>query len=437
MRMQFAMGGVVLLTVCGTAIAQAPRTATVPMSSVFVDPLNGLSLDDAIAQALSHNPSIVGIRQQVDVARGESVQARLRPNPTLGFEQRTEPAGTDSLSMVTVEWPLDLFRQPAREAVAEARVRAASSGTADRERTFASQVRGSYGDVLIAIRNLEVLEQVIHETSRQRDVLTARVDAGRSAPLERDVLHVELGRLEADHLLQVGEVETALIRLKRLLGLPSHTPLSVKSRLETLIAADGEGPAPTESYARADVREAEARVSIADALLTQATQEGRFDVNLYGAYMRMDAGFPQLGLTPTGGVEQVRGVFHYVTGGLRMTLPIRNRNQGAVAAAKAEQAISQSALNAVRLSADAEHASARAQDARARAAMRVYRDGVLTLARKNLSTVEETYELGRLTLLDVVTERRRYLDVERGYSDALRAGYEARTALLTATGGGR
>ena len=139
------------------------------------------------------------------------------------------------------------------------------------------------------------------------------------------------------------------------------------------MAAEGEGPAPIEGQARADIREAEARVGVADALLNQATQEGRFDVNLYGAYMRMDAGFPQLGLTAAGGLERVRGVFHYVTGGLRITLPIRNRNQGAVAAAKAEQAISQAALEAVRLSADAEHAAARTQNARARAAIRLYR----------------------------------------------------------------
>ena len=223
MRTQFAMGGLMLLTICGTAIAQAPRIAEVPLSSAFVDPLHGLSLDEAIAQALSRDPSIVGSRLQVDVARGERVQARLRPNPTLGFEQRTEPAGTDSLSMVEVEWPLDLFRRPAREAVAEARVRTVSNGTADRERMFASQVRASYGDVLIAIRNLEVLEQVIHETSRQRDVLTTRVDEGRAAPLERDVLQVELGRLEADRFLQVAGIESALIRLKRLLGAPTDT----------------------------------------------------------------------------------------------------------------------------------------------------------------------------------------------------------------------
>lgn len=435
MTRQLAIGVVMLLVAGGIAKAQTAPTE-VPTSSMFVDPVNGLSLDDAITGALSHDPSIAGIRQQVDVARAEGVQAHLRPNPTLGVEQRTEPAGTDSLSMVTVEWPLDLFRRPAREAMAEARLRAVASATADRERQFATQVRSIYGEVLIAIRNLDVLEQIIHETSQQRDVLSARVDEGRSAPLERDVLQVELGRLEADRLLQVGRVEAVLIGLRRLLGLPSDAPLSVKARLETVMAAEGVGPAAG-SRTRADVVEAEARVTVADSLLTKATQDGRFDVSLYGAYMRMDAGFPQLGLTPTGALEQVRGVFHYVTGGLRISLPIRNRNQGAVAAAKAEQAISRSALDAVRLSVDAGHAAALAQDDRARAAMRVYRDGVLALARKNVSTVEQTYELGRLTLLDVVTERRRYLDVERGYSDALRAGFEARTALWAATGGGR
>ena len=51
--------------------------------------------------------------------------------------------------------------------------------------------------------------------------------------------------------------------------------------------------------------------------------------------------------------------------------------------------------------------------------------------------VQQSYELGRSTLLDVLGELRRYLDVERAYSEAMRQAYEARTARLLATGGGR
>ena len=48
--------------------------------------------------------------------------------------------------------------------------------------------------------------------------------------------------------------------------------------------------------------------------------------------------------------------------------------------------------------------------------------------------VRQTYELGRGTLLDVLTEQRRYADVERAYTDALREAYDARQTLKEAMG---
>ena len=151
--------------------------------------------------------------------------------------------------------------------------------------------------------------------------------------------------------------------------------------------------------------------------------------------MRMDAGFPQTGIAPDGGFERIRGVFHYAVGGLKVSLPFGNRNQGTRAAATAERALAVSALEAARLDADAERAAARARDRHAREAVRVYRDGLLALARATLRTVEQSYELGRGTLVDVIDERRRTLEVEREYASALAAAFEARTDLLTATGG--
>jgi outer membrane protein TolC len=64
----------------------------------------------------------------------------------------------------------------------------------------------------------------------------------------------------------------------------------------------------------------------------------------------------------------------------------------------------------------------------------LYASGAQTLARQNLTVLGQSYELGRVTVFDVMAERRRYLEVERGYTDALRAAYEARTALNRALG---
>jgi cobalt-zinc-cadmium efflux system outer membrane protein len=50
---------------------------------------------------------------------------------------------------------------------------------------------------------------------------------------------------------------------------------------------------------------------------------------------------------------------------------------------------------------------------------------VREVARQNLEVVRQTYTLGRTTLLDVIAEQRRYIDIETGYTDALKQVYDA------------
>ena len=176
-------------------------------------------------------------------------------------------------------------------------------------------------------------------------------------------------------------------------------------------------------------------MELADAKADRAARDGRFDVSLYASYMRMDSGFPQRGLGPAGEFERVRGQFNYIAGGATISLPLFNRNQGDIASAKAEHASATAALDASRLNAESEAAAARVQYERAREALGLYTDDMRTLARQNLTVVGQSYELGRVTVFDVLTEQRRYLDVEMAYADALRAAYEARTALNLALGG--
>ena len=421
-----------------SAVAQAPVSE--PVAKQYVDPVNGLSLEQAIARALEQEPSLRAARSEIDIARGMRMQASLRPNPTVSFERREEPAGSDNQTMVAVEWPLDLFRRSGRVAVADREVGVSELAVADRERLLAAEVRMRYGAVVGAVRDLAILDQLFAATRRQHELLRSRVEEGAAPPLERDLLDVELRRLESDRLLQSGRTEAALFELKRVLGMRAEASLAVRDTLEDLVRRESPAAAPPSATAaldqRADVREAAARIALADAKIERAEAERRFDVSLFASYMRMDAGFPQRGFTPDARLERIRGVFHYVSAGAMITVPVLNRNQGEVAAARAEHAGAESAYEAARLAADAELAAARARDDRARQAVSAY-TGAHTLARQNLTVVGQSYELGRVTVFDVLAEQRRYLDVERAYTEALSAAYEARTAVNRALGGVR
>lgn len=432
--------GVLLATllVRVSVVAQTPPASS-PLADRFLDPVDGLSLDRAVALALEQEPSLRAARSQIDIAAAKRLQASLKPNPSVSVERRQETEGVGNQTAVGVQWPLDLFRTRSRTAVAEGEVTTARLAVADRERLLRAEVRARYGDLAVAIRDLALLDEMVDVTRRQHDLLRSRVDEGASPPLERDLLDVELRRLESERLLQVARTDAASFALKRVLGLTAEATVTIRTGLEGLVARDrlsmpGRQDLSEVTEHRVDVREAAARVDVADAKVERAEDVGRFDVSLFGGYMRMQAGFPQRAFTADGTLAPIRGVFHNISAGAMVMLPLRNRNQGAVAAARAERAGAVAAHEAAVLSAQAELASARARYAHARHAVDAYSSRARLLARQNLTVVSQSHELGRLSVFDVLSEQRRYLDVERAYTQALREAYEARTALDRALG---
>ncbi|MBK5299139.1 MAG: TolC family protein [Vicinamibacteria bacterium] len=415
---------------------EAARTPA--LAAPYIDERAGMGLDAAIARALQREPSLRAVRADIDVAQGQRLQAGLLPSPMLNVERRDEPAGTDNQTSIGVEWPLDLFRRRGRVQVAERALDATRLAVADRERLLAAEVRRQYGAAAAAVRDVAVADEQADTVQRQLDVLRGRVDEGVTPPLERDLMDVELRRLDAERALAAGRADVAMVQLKQLLGMGPDEPLVLRQTLESLVTSSAPG-AETDRAAkaiaeRADVREAVARVALAGARVDQARREGRIDVTLFGSYMRMDAGFPQQGFNTAGGLERVRGRFDYIAAGATFTLPVFNRNQGQVGAAQAEQTGAEARRDAAELAAHAELAGARARDGRARQAVAVYIGGLRALARKNLDVVRQTFELGRATVSDVLAEQRRVLDIEQAYTFALREAWEARAALKRALG---
>jgi cobalt-zinc-cadmium efflux system outer membrane protein len=421
----------------GAALAAPARgqQAEAPVAAPYVNQAGGLALDDAIVMALEQEPSLRAARMDIAIARGLRAQAALRPNPTLTFERREEPTGTDNQTSVGLQWPLDLFRRSGRVQTADRALEATGFVASDRARLLVADVRMQYGAAAEAARDVEVADDIVATVRRQLDVVRARVETGRTPALERDLLEVELRRFEVMRVLAAGRVEAALVDLTRLLGMLPDQPLQIRDTLEMLVTGPASAPsaaAPTGQ--RSDVREADARVAEAEARIDQAEREGRVDVSLFANYMRMDAGFPQRGVDSAGELARVRGQFHYLAGGAMITLPFRDRNQGQVAAARAARGAAEARRDAADLAARAEVAAARVRDTRARQAIELYTGSVRALARKNLDVVQQTFDLGRATVFDVLAEQRRFLEIEQAYTDVLHEAWEARAALKRAQG---
>jgi cobalt-zinc-cadmium efflux system outer membrane protein len=300
-----------------------------------------------------------------------------------------------------------------------------------------AEVRAQYGVAAAAIRAVAVADDLVNAAQRQFDIVRARVEAGAAPPLERDLLDVEVRRLDATRLLAIGRADAALVQLKPLLGMSPADVLTLRDTFDALVALSRSAFPGTEVQtvgARSDVREADARVALADARIDEARREGRLDFNLFGRYTRMDAGFPQLGIGTGGSLERVRGQFNYLSAGATVSVPLRDRNQGMVAAARAERVIAVARHEAVVLAASADLAAAQARSAQAQRAVALYDTGVRELASRNLDVVRQAFELGRATIYDVLAEQRRFLEVEEGYLAVARETWDAYIALSRAQG---
>ncbi len=418
----------VVVLVCGvSAIAQRQ-----------IDPATGLSLEQLTALAFERSPEIHAVHARIAAARGQLRQAALRPNPMVTAGRREEPGGSDNQMSLMLEVPLDLFRRAGRVGMAAATLTAVELEVANHERMFAADVRERAGAVLVAARMLSVADDLLLVTRGMHELLTARVAEGAAPPLDRDVAETEVRRLEAERAARAAQADAALIALKAMVGLSPDATLTLRDDLEQQIRADAASASPAEPgddtiQQRADVREAAARVNVADARIRQLEREARFDLGVYGGYMRMDQGFPQRGVSDAGALERVRGVFHYVEGGGKLTLPLFNRNQGAIAAAEAEKQGAERTREARELQARAEVVAARVFEVETRRSLELFaraRD----LARRNVDVVRESYQLGRNTLFEVFAEQRRLVDVETAYVEALAVAFDAHTAWLRATG---
>jgi len=431
-----------LFVAVSTVVLDAQGAGQVASAPRYLDDQRGLTIEELVALALTRAPSIRASRARVDVARGEFSQAGLRPSPTASVEWRDEVGGVDNQLMIGVAWPLDLSRQSGRTSVAQQQVAGGEQMQADAERLLAAGVRRQAGRLLAAVRQVDIRERIAAAARETRDLLAARAASGAGPPIERDVADVEWRRAEAELARQRGEVEVAAAELRALVGLPPGAPLQLRDTLDAVVrggpivpvrAADPTADASAIDT-RPDVRAADAQVALASARSDLLKREAKPEVSVTGSYWRMDAGFPQLGVGTSGELRPIRGLFHSVAIGAMVSVPWRNRQQGAIAASVAAEAAARYDRDALRLSASAEIDAARARDEAARAAWAIYAGGLRDLAAANLEVMRESHRLGRATLLEVLAETRRYLEIETACTEALLEVVNARVALASAQG---
>jgi cobalt-zinc-cadmium efflux system outer membrane protein len=436
-RMLFALRLWLPMTVAlaGSLSVSAQQMPPRPASD-FLDLQGGVTEAELVTRALASNPTLLAQRQQIAMAKADVTQARLRQNPSLTLGGLKEINGGDNAINVSGSLPLELFgRRARRTEVAESKEEATQQSVADQVRLLAGEVRMRFGQALAAIRDLMFVEQLLQVNRDFLRLMEDRAREGAAPTLDADETRVEASRIETLRIDYQAKAEVALLALKETVGADPDEVIRLKGQLE-LAPQDYDRKQLLQLAMdhRPDLAFQRASEVLANAELRSDRATGKPDASVFGGYERPDSGFSLLAFDTAGNLRPIRQTFNYVTFGLNINLPLFNRNQGAVAADTAAVQGARSRLAAVDLSLRHEVAQNLIRFNGAQARVTVYRSGVRDQAAHNLDVVRQTYSYGRTTVLEVIAEQRRYIDIETGYTNILLDAYAARITLEQAIG---
>jgi cobalt-zinc-cadmium efflux system outer membrane protein len=415
-------------------------TLTLPMlgqraGPSVLDPAGGQTVQDLVNRAFAQNGELLAGERLVAAARGGVTQARLKANPSLSFTESQEVAGGQNNFMIGGTLLLELYhRRERRVEVAQSGFKMTEFDQAERERRLRAEVETKFGEVLAAARNLQVAEELLDLNRKALDLTQTRADQGAIPPLDANLLRVEVNRIDALRVDLESKLGVGILELKSLVGMKPDEDLRLKGSLEAVFV-DPDVSIQRVLESRPDILSLRAAEQVASAKLRQAETEARPDASISANYQRMDSSFNLNGLNALGQPKPIQGIFHFLAVGVSISLPVRNKNQGAIETAVAQMDEAKRRREYAELVATREVSAALLVRDKAQEGLRIFRDGVRGQASQNLEVVRKTYDLGRTQLLDVIAEQRRFIDIEMGYTEALNRYYQAAVRVRAVTGG--
>lgn len=272
--------------------------------------------------ALSEGPRQALLSARVDTARADIAAARVRPNPSIGFEREEPFVAGDGLptNYLRLTLPFDISGRRGREIAAATTGVKAAMGDNDFDRfALAIEALRVFDDTVRARQQLELLVASRTQLARVVEVARQRSKAGDAAGYQVQRFEVELAAHD-------DEVTSATIELSRL-----------RRRLATLANRTGELDAnatfelpsvpPIErllstAASRGDLRAVQLRVDAAAQRMSAAERAWVPQPSLMVGAMTADLGDQ----TGTG----------YVAG-LTLTIPVFDRGHADKARARAER----------------------------------------------------------------------------------------------------
>jgi cobalt-zinc-cadmium efflux system outer membrane protein len=387
-----------------------------PLRAQNAPPIDSLTIDQAISEALGRNLGLLAERYNLTIADARIITAHLRPNPVLtldadtldllgtGFNTQTNNGGPVSYAIRT-DYLLERGgKRQARIAVAEGSRAVAQLQLLNTVRGVIMDVQNAFVDLQSARDSLKLAQENLQTLHNVVDINQKRVKTGDLSEVE--LLRAQVAELQFENSVRQAElrVKTARAKLQILLGRTKNArPLDIVGDLRR-------EPTPPNQEAlleQAHQMRPDLNALVRDQARSQAEIRnqlalGKVDYTIGAEYRRQEktARANTLG-------------FFFQT-----NIPIFNRNQGEIERARQEQRQIEARIRAMEATVDTDVEVAYLQYATARATLEKIERTMLDKARDVRSITEYSYRRGEASFVEFLDAQRAYNDTMQAYNDA-------------------
>lgn len=371
-----------------------------------------------LKQAQASAPRLALRAAETRVAEGQAVQAAARPNPTLGL--MVENAAGSGLykdfdsaeTTLSIDQPLELGgKRAARSSAARADLAVAQARAALGQVDFARDLALAYANAEAAQQRLAIARDSVGLAQADAKAARLLVDNGKEAQVRAIQADTGLATARADLAAAQAEAEATLARLSALTGSSETYSAVTGGLLDADPATPPTGPAfsPAIAAARAERDAAERHIAV-----ERARRVPDLAVSFGVRQFQSD--------------ESTAAVF-----GVSVSLPLFDRNRGAVAAANANVQAAQARLAMAQAEQDGDRRAATVQVAAAGQTLEASRQAE-SAASEAYRLARIGYDAGRLPLSELLVARRDLIAARGRAVDAKLARVKAFSDLARAQG---
>jgi cobalt-zinc-cadmium efflux system outer membrane protein len=407
------------------AMPVRPASFQTPVPPDAPEPAAPAGLDDFVRLAVERNPRLARANLAIDAAWGRHLQAGLYPNPdvAVNWDELGDRSSRDRLGILTAPRVSQQIvtggKLTLAQAVAAREVDQATLEVLTERFAVVGSVRAAFYEALALQRRADILAELtkLADESVAKGKVLLDATPPQIARLDFIQLEVERERFRAELGAVRKELPGVYRRLAAVAGTNAAIPASVVGSFEGLPDYDPDAAREAVLAYHPQVRSARVGVERAQAAVKRAEAEPIPNVSVYAGYIR-----------------QFENRSHDGAVGLSAPIPVWNRNQGNIRAAKAELGVAIQAVGQTENELAARVATAYQTYAAARERAAAYQKDLIPRAEETYRLSLAAFKGGQFDYLKVIQAQRvaaeARLEYNRSLGEAWRAAAELSGLLL-------